>query len=208
MPLRLFRTTVRVKKQNGETTRVPAIEQLPLTGIINKPDRSVLIIGSAGSGKSTSLKRLAYILAERRLVEGDKRKIPIILRAIDFHNDAASLEELGKIAVAKILNSEAQFISDSDFTGGKVCILVDSLDELPTDNARTAVIKKIQTFHHTFPKCQVILTSRPLPYIETSPILAEFSQYNLVSIDFKQAEKIVTRVRRKKSLPANKTQEL
>jgi len=208
VPLRLFRTTVRIQKQNGQPTRVPAFEQLPLTGIIRKPDRMVLIIGGAGSGKSTSLKRLAYIQSEQRLHQGDERIIPIILRAIDFYGDAGSLEELGRKAVAKLLDSGSQFISESDFVGGKVSIFVDSLDELPDDDARTAVIQKIQAFHQTFPKCQVIATSRPLPFIETSTIISAFSQYNLVSIDFKQAEKIVTRLRRKKSLPASKTQEL
>jgi energy-coupling factor transporter ATP-binding protein EcfA2 len=207
VPLRLFRTTVRLQTREGKVTRVPAIEQLPLTGIIRKPDRLVLIVGSAGSGKSTSLKRLAYIQAELSLGEGSQRKVPILLRAIDFFNDPASLEELGKRAVSKLLESGVHLIPDSAFAEGRVSVLVDSLDELPDDDARTAVTQKILAFHQAFPTCQVIVTSRPLPFIESSQILSEFSQYNLVSIDFKQAEKIVTRLQKKKSLPPAKSQE-
>lgn len=106
--LQLYRMTLEVKKQRGQMVKVPHFEQMPITGLLKKRRKLFVIFGGAGSGKSTSLKRLAYVLATRGLkFESTNPTIPVLLRAVDI---------LGNLdrSLAEICDAECRRI-----TGGR-----------------------------------------------------------------------------------------
>jgi len=68
VPLYLTRYQAKVKTRWGESTFEPKIQQIRATGVVSLPDRLVLIVGDGGSGKTTTLRRIAYQVANDALV--------------------------------------------------------------------------------------------------------------------------------------------
>ena len=84
VPLRLHRLGFKIQRRHGHVFQTPFFENFPAIGIINRKERLVLVIGDAGSGKSTTIKRIAYILADKGMSTEAKSKIPILLRATEI----------------------------------------------------------------------------------------------------------------------------
>ena len=190
-----------------------SFEQMPVTSLLKKRKnrRLFAIFGGAGSGKSTSLKRLAYVLATRGLKfeSPDKTFIPILLRAVDVSgNSDRSIVELCDAECRRLTGLKNASFSTQDLAAGKVFVLIDALDELPDDNSRISVISLIQDFHQLYPDCTVVLTSRDHNSVKSLEVLRNFDKYNISPINYKQAEQIIKAVQKGKNIPAEKSQEL
>ena len=61
--LQLYRMVAKVKKISGQMKKVPQFVQLPITGLLSRRKRLSVVLGGAGSGKSTGLKDFVYVLA-------------------------------------------------------------------------------------------------------------------------------------------------
>jgi hypothetical protein len=207
--LRLHRTFLKPQKRLGQVTMVAEFEDLPVTGIISRKERMVLILGEAGAGKSTSIKRLAYILADRGLASDSTCKIPVLLRSSEiWTGKEKSLLDIAIGACVRLMKSSKASFSNEDLVAGRVVILIDSLDELAIDAARASVITKALEFNAHFPKCQIIVTSRDYAYLKTLDGLKLFTQFRLFPIDYKQAEQILKRFEKKRSLSSQKSKEI
>ncbi len=208
--LQLYRMTLKLKKEAGQVKKVPDFEQLPVTGLLKKTSRLSVIFGSAGTGKSTSLKRLAYVLATRGLkFDSTKPTIPILLRATDIGtNIEFSLVEHCAAEVTRITGASKNVFSADDLSNGRVLVLVDALDELPKEGDRIAVLSMIQQFHSDYPSCGVIITSRDYDTVKNLSALEAFDSYSLSPIDYKQAAQIIRTVQKGRNLPAEKSHEL
>lgn len=209
VPLRLHRAYLKPEKRSGLMQMVPAFDDLPVTGVVNRKERLVLILGEAGAGKSTSLKRLAYSLAVRGLGGAAKFKIPILLRATEIvARMESSLLETAIDSSNRMTRSGKAVFSNDDLTAGQVVLLIDALDELANESPRASVITKIEAFHTTFPNCQIIVTSRDYAYLKETEGLSKFTQFRLFPINYKQAEQILKRFEKKRSLPADRSAEI
>lgn len=210
VPLRLHRTALKPKKVKGTVELVPKFEELPVTGILNRRERLILIIGGAGAGKSTSIKRLAYVLAVRALESGTNIRIPVLLRAGEiWEQGKATLVDSAIAAVSRLVERTAQTsFTTEDLLCGGVVILIDAFDEVSDDSARLEVLRKAREFHNTYPKCQVILTTRDYSFIETMDGIDAFTKFRLFPIDYKQAQQIIVRFEKKQSLPAEQGREI
>jgi len=210
--LQLYRMTLKLKKEKGKFTKVPHHEQMPVTGLLKRGKRQLFVIfGSAGSGKSTALKRLAYVLATRGLKfdSPDKPTIPILLRASDISsNPKRSLVEICDVETRKLTGSSTGHFSTEDLTAGRVYVLVDALDELPNDEDRLLILASIRHFHLNYPLCPVVVTSRDYSAVQNLAALKEYERYNLSPIDHRQAQQIIKTLQKGKSLPAEKSEEL
>lgn len=209
VPLRLFRTALKTEKYKGQVRQVPDFQEMPVAGLLNKKDRLFLILGEAGAGKSTSLKRLAYTLAEKGLEAEDTFQIPILLRAseISFKSNLNLVEICAEKTKHVMKSTKASFTTD-DLSNGKVVILIDALDELADDTCRKLILKMIYEFHQYYPKCHVIVTSRDYAYIHKINEMKYFEKYRLSPINYKEAEKIVKRLQKSKSLAKETSQEI
>lgn len=210
VPLQLYRMTLELKKKHGQMVKEPHFEQMPVTGLLRKRKKLFVIFGGAGSGKSTSLKRLAYVSATRGLkFESTKPTIPVLLRAVDIlGNLDRSLAEICGAECCRVAGSREVCFSTEDLTAGRVFVLIDGLDEISDDPGRVSVVSCLERFHQNYPECSVVLTSRDYSSIEGLDALKSFERYNLSPINYKQAQQIIKTVQKGKNLPAEKSQEL
>jgi len=193
----------------GNITQTPILEDLPVTAITNRKERLALLVGEAGAGKSTSLKRIAYVLAEKGLTTEAKCKIPVLVRATQvWAQRNRSLIDTCVEASMKITGSTKPCFSSKDLKNGKIVVLLDALDELADDAACQEVILLAHQFHSSYPECQIILTSRPNTFVETSTHLAQFTRFDLTPINYKQAQQIINRFERTRGLPSESSSEL
>ena len=209
VPLRLHRVWFKSESKGGKIDQTATFENLPVTGILSRKERLILIVGEAGAGKSTSMKRIAYLLAEKGLSTEAKCKIPILLRATEVW--AAKQRPLVDICVEgtmRLMNSTKPSFSNDDLKDGRVVLLLDALDELGDDEARKQFVLSVQSFHKEYPLCQIIVTSRPYSFLDKAAELKEFARFNLTQINYKQAQQIVRRFESKRGLSTENSNEL
>lgn len=209
--LQLYRMTSKLQKQKGQIVNVPHMEQIPVTALLRKRIPLSVIFGGAGSGKSTSLKRLAFVLAGRGLKfdSAERPAVPVLVRAVHvLGNRELSLVGLCDAECKRLIGSAKASFSVDDLTAGKLVVLVDGLDEIPDEAGRVFVLSKILQFHSNYPDCKVVLTSRDYGSIQKLEELKKFAAYYLSPINYKQAQQIIRSLQRGKSLPPEKSDEL
>jgi hypothetical protein len=219
--LRLHRSTIKHKKGlsrsadgrtpawSGEHEPVIHFEEFPVNAVLARRERLVLILGDAGAGKSTSLKRLAYVLAERGLEAPKSFRVPILIRATEvLARVGEPLVELLISSTQRLVSTEKAAFTNDDLVKGNVVVLVDALDELASDEARKKVVETVHTFSNLFSKCQIIVTSRDYSFIRNLDCLAHFAHFTLSPIDHKQASQIIKRFEKRKNLSIEKGKEI
>jgi len=207
--LRLHRIWFKSTMKAGNIAQTPILEDIPVTAITTRKERLVLVVGEAGAGKSTSLKRIAYVLAEKGLATEAKRKIPVLVRATQvWAQRSRSLVDTCVEAAMRVTNSSNPCFSSKDLKKGDIVVLLDALDELADDAAREGVISLALEFHSTYPECQIVATTRPCTFLETCTRLNLFTRFDLTPINYKQAQQIIKRFDRTRGLPSESSSEL
>ncbi len=208
--LHVFHFALKTRRSKGQSVQEPFLQAFPVPGILNRRERLFLILGHAGAGKSTSLKRLAYVLAQRGLGSEGAYQIPVMLRAIAIAEkaDTASLVELCAEETNRVAGSDSPSFTPSDLLSGKVTVLIDALDEISDEESRKTVLERILEFHGNYPSCQIIITSRDYRAIVENENLRQFNQYRLSPINYKQAAQIITRFQKGRNLPTELSQEI
>lgn len=205
----LYRPVLKTRKVSGQIIRDVDFVRLPATSIPNLKERRLLVLGEAGSGKSTALRRLAYQLAEKATAGEPNAQIPILLRARDVDaSGGAGLIALASRTASSIAGTPGSVFGTADLTAGRVILLIDALDEIPTDDGRDKLVTLLNEFHAEYPACTVVLTSRESSFAEGNPKLAPFVPLRLSAIDLSQARSIIARVGKGKKLPPEMAQEL
>jgi len=130
---------------------------------LNREYDGLVILGQPGSGKTTLTKYFLLCFATEKSKQNlglDKNFLPILLflRPVDpqqslVANILASLEKY------QLDLDESFFLSN--LRDGKAILLLDGLDEVPTDEKRAEVSRWIhEKVHRAFHKCPLIVTSR------------------------------------------------
>lgn len=207
--LNLFRTVLKDRKVHGQITQVPKFEELPVTAITAKKSRRILITGEAGSGKSTSMLRLAFEAVKQGIQQDDGYKIPILIKCVDIlRNKYKSMVDACDSTTKSLTATTKSIFSLSDLNKGKVLLLIDALDEIPLDSDRRLILKLLDDFHKGYPKCQIVVSSRPYRFVGEYQELKAYEDYRLSPIGWKQAKKIVDIVASHKKMPSGQSQEL
>ncbi|MEU2704615.1 NACHT domain-containing protein [Micromonospora aurantiaca (nom. illeg.)] len=120
----------------------------------------VVILGSAGAGKSMLLKSSAYRWAKSR-PEGSR--LPVIVELHRYNEDGASLTGLAEEALARNGIRAAGAMLEKAMVAGKVSLLLDGLDEVSTSR-RARAMQEIRAIAETYPSCQFIITCRDATY--------------------------------------------
>lgn len=127
----------------------------------------IVILGDPGSGKSTTLKYLAYtICAHRSGNEQLQTYIPIYLKATEF---ARYLFDTGRSLSEFIIdiNTKYGLLFSKSLENNKLIVLIDGLDEINITNQRHNVVEKINSFTAQYPEIKIIVSSRIVGYKET-----------------------------------------
>lgn len=170
-----------IADQGDRTSLVFRVDQYP--DEVFDRGRCVMIVDSAGMGKSTLTK---YIF--RRALE-ELRKIPLLVELRRVKDGMTLLD----LFVSDFLGDDAKPQVVSEFEDalreGNFVILLDGYDEL-SPSVRGDVSSEISKLVSHFPYCNFVLTSRPDPSLAS---FAEFLHYDIGGLTREQAFSLINR---------------
>lgn len=145
-------------------------------------NKSILLVGEQGVGKSEALAKLAIDIMKKRINQSIKGKvknikIPILISA----KDVAGVIDIDSL-VDKYFGRDDNI--KEKFTIG--VLMVDALDEIRTEKT-IEVIKKAQVYSKKM-SCSVIITSRKIGIIKNTPV--GFEKYEILPFEVSQALKL------------------
>lgn len=200
--LKIYR--IRPPKAKGNAS--PATDVMPLVALRTRPERLILLLGEAGSGKSTSLKRIICIQCDRGLSTEENPTIPVLIRATEIARIVEPLEQ-HLLAVTQAVAPAAAF-SDEELMSGRFLVGVDALDEVSDPGDRSRIVSTLIAFYRSYPKCKIILTSRNYAWLDAIDGIHLFSRFHVLPLDWDEASKIVKRLQSGKALSHDHTSEL
>lgn len=127
----------------------------------------LVILGDPGSGKSTSLKYLAYSVCSQRAGSNElKSFIPVLIKATEYER---YLSDTGRTLSEYIIDSNTKYglLFSEGLENNELIVLFDGLDEINVTNKRHAVVDKINSFIAQYPKIKIVVSSRIVGYKET-----------------------------------------
>lgn len=207
--LHAHRTRLVPRRRQGQIEQVPKIDEVPITSISSRKERLVIVTGEAGSGKSTGLRRLACTLADRFMkAEPQDQIIPIFIRASFVADSPDDILTIAANETTRVASSNAPCFSQKDLSRGGVALLVDGLDEIPTDEGRTSVLRRLLEFNTKYPECQIVVSSRDYSFVTMLPELAPFTRFRLSPISLAQASQLLRHLEKSRKLPAGQSREI
>ena len=207
-PLRANRIRIVNRKVKGQYVQVPKFEEMSISKLVDIKEKNIILLGDAGSGKSTALRRVVFSIAERSLLQTENVAIPVLTRAIELVSENIDLVDLIATVTSDISPTRSVAFDAKDLNEGLVVVVVDGLDEVASQASRQSVINKIIQFRQNNPACRVILSSRQYAWLNSLEGIGLFERFHVSPIDWKQTTKIIRRVRKGRSLPENKAKEL
>jgi len=154
---------VESQKEKGEEEKKEKIERLPvLEGICKYAVEHVLLVGRPGSGKSTALARLLLQEAEKALSDRNA-KIPVLVELRYLPSEANESSVCDRIVAFMHKHDPALDIDEAGIKRllrqGRLLLLVDGVNELPSDSSRI----QVNLFRELYQKtCPMIFTTREL----------------------------------------------
>jgi energy-coupling factor transporter ATP-binding protein EcfA2 len=136
---------------------------------------SFVILGPAGSGKSTLMKHIVLALTGQR-VERPINRIPILCEIERFRHyfpegNYPNLPTLIGLVMQDLAVPAPPGWIETKFRKNIFLILVDGLDEVTDEGQRKVVADWMQQQIHAYPAVRFILTSRPYGYV-SNPLTA------------------------------------
>lgn len=208
LPLSVLRVSADRKRFQGRTQVTPKFEEFEVVGLARRSAPRVLLLGDAGAGKTTSMRRLAHVLAEGFMSGQPHGRVPVLLRAKDIVNSDDLENEISHRADS-IAQTAATVLDENDFADGKVAVFVDGLDELRSQEDRIRLTNRLALWAlKTRPKCRVFVSSRDYQWVHELPGLQPFDTYRLSAISWKESDKIIQRIQSGQSLDSSDSQEV
>ena len=207
--LHAITTRLKTQRRKARTERVLHIDEVPISGLVNRRERLITLTGEAGSGKSTSLRKIACLLSDQFLkVAPEEQRIPVFVRAATLAAGAESVLDIIIEETRRLTGAGQPPFSQADLSKGRVTLLVDALDEVPVDRDRVTLIDRLLAFHLLYPACQIILSSRDYSSITALPKLGRFERFRLTPISLGQASQLLAHLEKTRSLSVKQSQEI
>ncbi len=170
--------------------------------------RLLAVVGDPGSGKTTFLRRTAFLLCQTCLGEKpeaakdklglEKQPFPIFIRIAELGDHIAKSRDrnLGPVQpeapmwlvhfLAAKSEGAAFGLNETFFRDrlekGTATVLLDGLDEAATEQQRKQLAKLVENAARAFPECRFVLTSRPAAY-RGEAVLPDFAQVQIETLE-------------------------
>jgi formylglycine-generating enzyme required for sulfatase activity len=183
-------------------------------------EQKLFIKGDPGSGKTTFMRLIAYTLCQGRLGEATKSRLtfseplplPLLIRVgalsryisqcVDRPGFACPVEKDSPKWLLHYLESLSEEFKwkltkeafDKELEEGRCMILLDGLDESPSRQVRVHLSRLAVKLVGAYPKCQVVLTSRPAALTDgADAVPLDFHTVEIAALDDKGIEDFLTR---------------
>jgi hypothetical protein len=147
----------------------------------------LMVLGQPGAGKSTFLKRIGLEALKGKQKEFKNKCIPVFIELKEFITDNIDIKK----AIVKDFEicgfPEAEKFTEKALEQGKLLILLDGLDEVPTDN-QAQVIGQIQNFVDQHDKNRFICSCRTAVYRHN---FKRFSDVEMAEFDDDQIKQFI-----------------
>ncbi|MEL7353939.1 MAG: NACHT domain-containing protein [Cyanobacteria bacterium P01_A01_bin.116] len=180
-----------VAKARAEKQPTEAVDQVLGIDATRPQSHRTVILGDPGSGKSTILKAVLLCWAEKTIAEHDRGSIPFLIELRLYALDRAAnrcnsfLEYLHQGNTYCRLN---QLELDALLKEGRGVLLFDGVDEVFDLKLKEVVVEDIYRFSNSYPKVQIVVTSRWLGYKAQMLQNADFQHYMLQDLTERQIE--------------------
>ncbi|WP_445245905.1 NACHT domain-containing protein [Microcoleus sp. OTE_8_concoct_300] len=147
----------------------------------------LMVLGQPGAGKSTFLRKMGLEALKGKKGGYQQNCIPVFLELKSFTSSQIDIEKLivEEFSICGFPSSE-QFIAKA-LEQGKLLILLDGLDEVPTVNTNE-VISKIQNFVDRYDKNSFIVSCRTAAYRNN---FQRFTDVKIADFDDTQIEQFI-----------------
>jgi hypothetical protein len=95
---------------------------------------------------------------------GHLTSVPVLLKAVSIAESPMKLAEQILSATESVGNGSAAF-TVADMEAGKVCLLIDAIDEIGTEKMFEMFCGKLAEFDEAYSACKLIASSRNYSYI-------------------------------------------
>lgn len=163
-------------------------EDLDTKAILNS-NNNFIIHGIPTSGKTLFLKNLG--LKTLNLANGKPNAV--------FYIDLINCEDENFDLNYSINEQFKNFTSGEQFNKNdyeRVLILIDSIDFVKKEEIRNNILKSINSFNEdqTFKKLQILIATRNLNLIRSTPYLSDYRDTEILSFNFNQAHSLVKKI--------------
>jgi DNA polymerase III delta prime subunit len=168
---------------DDKETNTPIRKKVDLKHI-SKNQTPVILSGNAGTGKTTSLKKIGEYLINENQHALEKKNLPIFLTVTEIFEADYKLNELVDKKLKEFFVNSLSDIADTY----KVSLLIDTIDELE-EATQVKIINKLTGFF-TEKGINFFLGSRNHEKIALTPTLKSTNKVNIYSIDKFNIEQI------------------
>ena len=153
----------------------------------------VVILGGAGSGKTTFLRHIALAYSDKDVFQHTHlktSKFPIFVSMLAYGRGKDPNMSLLDYIIQELkdkTDENAEYFIKRVIEKGLAIVLLDALDEIPVDE-RGEVIRQIRSLCNIYPKCKIVISCRTADY---AGVFENFYEVELVRLSRTAVNKII-----------------
>ncbi|HLT87514.1 NACHT domain-containing protein [Parapedobacter defluvii] len=147
--------------------------------------RPLILSGSAGTGKTTSLKKIGEQLISKNKSNTGKRNLPIFLSLTELFETNYDVQQLIENKLRPFFDSNIDYYADYNLT-----VLVDTIDELEDTNQNKILSQLEQLYKNK--SINFVIASRNQEKLYSNPILKEVDNFSIEKFNNDQIKRFIS----------------